>query len=136
MTLPRFTATLAAGVLFGFGLALSSMIHPEVVLGFLLFQDFGLMLVMAGAVAVASLAFNLAPRLMGKSLLGDAFRKHSSNYNLQTALGAVIFGAGWGVCGVCPGPAIANLGTGNWDLLWALCSMVLGGLVHGLQARK
>ena len=136
MTLPRFTATLASGMLFGFGMALSSMIHPEIVLSFLLFQDFGLMLVMAGAIAVATLAFNLAPRLLGKSLLGDAFHKHTSSYNRQTALGAVIFGAGWGVCGVCPGPAIANLGTGNWDLLWALGGIVLGALVHGLQAKK
>lgn len=136
MTLPRFTATLASGMLFGFGMALSSMIHPEIVLSFLLFQDFGLMLVMAGAIAVATLAFNLAPRLLGKSLLGDAFHKHTSSYNRQTALGAVIFGAGWGVCGVCPGPAIAGLGAGNLDLLWALAGIAAGALAHGWQAKR
>ncbi len=135
MSPARFLATLAAGVLFGFGMALSSMIHPEVVLGFLLLNDLGLLLVMAGAIAVALLAFNLAPRLMKTPLLGGAFHRHTSNYNRSTAMGAVLFGAGWGICGVCPGPAIANLGTGNTTLLWALGGIILGALVHGLTAK-
>jgi hypothetical protein len=50
-------------------------------------------------------------------------------------VGAALFGAGWGLCGVCPGPAIAGLGTGNWDLLWALGGISLGALAHGLRAR-
>jgi len=132
----RFAATLASGALFGFGMALSSMIHPEVVLDFLLFQDLGLLLVMAGAITVAMLAFKLAPRLMRQSVLGDAFHRHTSDFNRSTATGAVLFGAGWGLCGVCPGPAIANLGTGNWTLLWALGGIVLGAMVHGLRAKS
>ena len=48
---------------------------------------------------------------------------------------AAIFGIGWGLCGVCPGPAIAGLGTGNWALLWALGGIALGALVQGLRAR-
>ena len=131
----RFAATLASGALFGFGMALSSMIHPEVVLSFLRFQDFGLLLVMGGAIMVSLLAFNLLPWLMRTSLLGDAFHRHTSAYNRSTAMGAVLFGAGWGLCGVCPGPAIANLGTGNWTLLWALGGIVLGAMVHGLRAK-
>ena len=58
--------TLLAGMLFGFGLSLSTMINPQVVLGFLRFQDFGLMLVMGGAVLVALLAYKLVPRLMNQ----------------------------------------------------------------------
>ena len=42
--------------------------------------------------------------------------------------------AGWGLCGVCPGPAITGLGTGNWDLLWAVAGIALGALVQGLRA--
>ena len=50
-------------------------------------------------------------------------------------VGAALFGVGWGLCGVCPGPAIAGLGAGNWDLLWALAGIALGALVQGLRAK-
>ena len=129
-------ATLAAGVLFGFGLALSTMVQPEVVLSFLRFQDFGLMLVMGGAVAVTLAAYKLAPRLMGQPLLGGYFHQHVSAWNRDTLQGAAIFGVGWGLCGVCPGPAIAGLGTGNWTLLWALLGIALGALAQGWRASR
>ena len=134
-TLAHGLATLAAGVLFGFGLSYSSMIRPEVVLSFLRFEDFGLMLVMGGAVMVAMLAYKLAPRLMRRPLLDDHFHQHPSVWNRDTAVGAALFGVGWGLCGVCPGPAIAGLGAGNWDLLWALAGIALGALVQGLRAK-
>jgi hypothetical protein len=134
-TLAGTLATLAAGALFGFGLSYSSMIRPEVVLSFLRFEDFGLMLVMGGAVMVALLAYKLAPRLLARPLLDDHFHKHPSVCNRDTAVGAALFGVGWGLCGVCPGPAIAGLGTGNWDLLWALAGIALGALVQGLRAK-
>ncbi|MCJ7799877.1 MAG: YeeE/YedE family protein [Polaromonas sp.] len=133
--LPRALATLAAGVLFGFGLSYSTMIQPEVVLSFLRFEDFGLALVMGGAVMVALLAYKLAPRLMRRPLLDDHFHQHPSVWNRDTAVGAALFGVGWGLCGVCPGPAIAGLGAGNWDLLWALAGIALGALVQGLRAK-
>ncbi|MBT9476693.1 DUF6691 family protein, partial [Polaromonas sp.] len=107
-TLAGTLATLAAGALFGFGLSYSSMIRPEVVLSFLRFEDFGLMLVMGGAVMVALLAYKLAPRLLARPLLDDHFHKHPSVWNRDTAVGAALFGVGWGLCGVCPGPAIAG----------------------------
>jgi len=128
-------ATLAAGALFGFGLSVSTMIRPEVVLSFLRFQDFGLMLVMGGGVVVVLLAYQLAPRLLRRPVLDEHFRKHPSAWSRNTALGAVIFGIGWGLCGVCPGPAIAALGTANWALLWALAGIALGALAQGLRAK-
>lgn len=128
-------ATLVAGALFGFGLSLSTMIRPEIVLGFLRFQDWGLMLVMGGAVVVTLLAYKGAPRWLRQPLLGGAFQTHASAWNRDTAVGAALFGVGWGLCGVCPGPAIAGLGTGNWDLLWALGGIALGALAQGLRAR-
>jgi uncharacterized protein len=115
--LPRALATLAAGALFGFGLSFSTMIRPEVVLSFLRFQDFGLMLVLGGAVGLVLLAFQLAPRLLRRPLLGDVFQTHGSAWGRDTAVGAALFGVVWGLCGVCPGPAIAGLGAGNWSLL-------------------
>ncbi|HAU56468.1 MAG TPA: YeeE/YedE family protein [Comamonadaceae bacterium] len=135
LSVPRFLAVLAAGALFGFGLAISTMVRPEVVLSFLRFQDFGLMLVMGGAVGVTLLAYKLAPRLLTRPLLGGSFHAHPSAWNRDTAVGAAMFGVGWGLCGVCPGPAIAGLGTGNWTLLWALGGIALGALVQGLRAR-
>jgi hypothetical protein len=134
-TLPQALATLAAGVLFGFGLSYSTMIQPEVVLSFLRFEDFGLMLVMGGAVAVVLLVYQLAPRLLARPLLDDHFHKHPSVWNRDTLVGAALFGVGWGLSGVCPGPAIAGLGAGNWDLLWALAGIALGALVQGLRAK-
>ena len=131
----RGLVTLVAGALFGFGLSWSTMIRPEVVLSFLTFQDFGLMLVMGGAVCVTLLAYKLAPRFMRKPVCDDHFHAHPSAWNRDTATGAALFGIGWGLCGVCPGPAIAGLGTGNWDLLWALGGIALGALVQGWRAK-
>ncbi len=136
MSAARVLATLLAGVLFGFGLSFSTMIRPEVVLSFLRFQDFGLMLVMGGAVLVVLLAYKLTPGLLKRPLLDDHFHQHPSVWNRDTALGAALFGIGWGLCGVCPGPAIAGLGAGNWSLLWALAGIALGALVQGLAVKK
>ncbi len=135
MSAARVLATLLSGMLFGFGLSVSAMISPEVVLSFMRFEDFGLTLVMGGAVLVVLLAYQLAPRVFAKPLLDDHFHKHPSVWNRDTAVGAALFGVGWGLCGVCPGPAIAGLGAGNWSLLWALAGIALGALVQGLRAK-
>lgn len=127
---------LASGALFGFGLSLSTMVQPGIVLGFLRFQDWGLMLVMGGAMVVTLVAYQLAPRLLGRPLLGGYFHQHVSTWNRDTLLGAALFGVGWGLCGVCPGPAIAGLGTGNTDLLWALGGIAAGALAQGLRASR
>jgi uncharacterized membrane protein YedE/YeeE len=131
MSIFKFLAVLVSGALFGFGLALSSMASPEVVLGFLRFQDFGLMLVMGGAVCVTVLVYQLVPRMMGRPLLEDNFSIRPPLLDRDTILGAAIFGLGWGICGVCPGPAIAGLGTGNWDLLVALAGIAIGAYAQG-----
>lgn len=135
MTAGTALVVLASGALFGFGLSFSTMVQPEVVLGFLRFEDWGLMLVMGSAVVVTLIAYKLAPRVLGRPLLGGYFHQHVSQWNRDTLLGAALFGVGWGLCGVCPGPAIAGLGTGNTDLLWALGGIALGALAQGLRAR-
>ena len=131
MSAARWLATLLAGALFGFGLAVSTMIRPEVVLSFLRLQDFGLMLVMGGAVVVTALAYRFIPRMLRRPVLGGEFHHHPSAWNRDTLRGAALFGIGWGLCGVCPGPAIAGLGAGNWMLLYAIAGMAIGALVHG-----
>lgn len=136
MTPGRFLAVLAGGALFGFGLALSTMVKPEVVLGFLRFQDWGLMLVMGGAMGVTLVAYKLLPKLIKAPLLGGYFHWHVSHWNRDTLVGAAVFGVGWGLCGVCPGPAIAGLGTGNWSLLWALGGIFIGAGAQGFMAKS
>lgn len=132
---PKAFITLFAGTLFGLGLSVSTMVQPEVVLGFLRFQDWGLMLVMGGAAGMALLAYKLVPRVMAKPVLSDQFLTKPVSWTRDTQIGAALFGVGWGLSGVCPGPAIAALGTGNTDILWALLGIVLGALAHGLRAK-
>ncbi len=134
LTLPKAIVTLLAGALFGLGLAVSTMVQPEVVLGFLRFQDWGLMLAMGGAAGTALIAYKLVPRLIKRPLLGGKFLTQPAHWNRDTVLGTALFGVGWGLSGVCPGPAIAALGTGNTDVLWALGGIVLGALVQGWRA--
>ena len=127
--------TLLAGALFGFGLSVATMVQPEVVIGFLRFQDWGLMLVMGGAAGVTVLAYKGFPRWFEKPLLGGQFLTQPAQWNRQTQVGAALFGVGWGMSGVCPGPALASLGSGNTDVWWALLGVVLGGWVHGMSAK-
>jgi uncharacterized membrane protein YedE/YeeE len=129
-------SVLAAGVLFGFGLSYSTMIRPEVVLDFLLFRDLGLLLVLGGGALVALVAYSLVPRMLRAPLFAAAFQKHAAALNSRTIGGAALFGIGWGISGVCPGPAIAGLGAGNWPLLWAVGGIAAGAWVQGRWAGK
>ena len=131
LTAGGWVAVLVAGMLFGAGLAASSMVRPEVVLAFLRFQDFGLLLVMGAAATITAVAYAFAPRLLAKPPFGPRFGVHPSRFDRPTIVGAAIFGVGWGLAGVCPGPAIAGLGTGNFALLWSLAGMLAGAYVQG-----
>jgi uncharacterized protein len=132
----QLMAATVAGVLFGFGLSLSTMIQPRVVLNFLTQQDFGLMLVLGGAVLVTFITYRMLPQVLERPLLGGVFGQHESIMDRQTIIGAAIFGIGWGICGVCPGPAIAGLGAGSWELLYAIAGIAIGALVQGLTVRS
>lgn len=134
MKASTFVVALIAGIGFGFGLAYSGMVRPEVVLSFLRFRDFGLLLVLGGALVVAALAYSSLPKIMAKPVFGARFGKHPSEMTKRTIGGAALFGVGWGLSGVCPGPAIAGLGVGNWPLLISIVSMLAGAYVQGIVA--
>ena len=134
MSAGRLAFVLASGALFGFGLALSTMVKPEVVIDFLLWRDLGLLLVLGGAVTVTFVAYRFGPRILAKPLAGEAFQRHPSEMGALTLGGAALFGVGWGLSGVCPGPAIAAIGAGNWPVLIALAAMILGAYVQGRVA--
>lgn len=128
----RGTVVLVCGGLFGYGLGLSSMISPREVTEFLLLNNLGLMLVLGSAVGVAAVFLLLAPRGLPQPLLGGTFERNELAINLPLVLGALLFGIGWGMTGVCPGPALAGLGAKNWEMLWSLLGLLAGGLLHGL----
>jgi uncharacterized membrane protein YedE/YeeE len=123
---------LVGGLVFGFGLALSHMARPEVVLDFLQFEDLGLLFVMGGAAVVSALGFVVLPRLHNRApLTGDVYRRRLKRFDRNVLLGGVVFGAGWGLSGICPGAAYASLGIGNWPILWAIGGMFLGAYAQG-----
>lgn len=127
-----FMATLAAGTLFGFGLSWSTMIRPEVVISFLTFDDMGLLFVLGAATGLNLLVFQVLPRLRKSSFLGNAFEARPFKADRRSLIGGALFGVGWGICGVCPAPALAGLGAGNFDLLIAVVGIFIGALLHGL----
>jgi uncharacterized membrane protein YedE/YeeE len=118
-----------AGLLFGFGLLLSSMANPAKVLAFLDLAgpwDPSLALVMVGAIAAALPAFQLARRRRS-SLLGAPMQlpvKRSLDRRL--VVGSLVFGVGWGLAGFCPGPALTVLLTGNAKVLVFVAFLLLG----------
>jgi hypothetical protein len=119
------------GLLFGFGLALSGMTKPEVVLSFLQLEDLGLILVLGGAAGVTMMTMQIMPRLRSSPLLGNDFSVKDTVCDRRTIIGSVIFGIGWGLSGLCPGSAVASVGIGNYPVLVGIGAMFLGAYVHG-----
>lgn len=136
MSFADIVATLASGLIFGFGLAWSTMIRPESIIDFLTFNDFGLLLVLGSAVGINLIAYQLVPRLCRRSLLGEPFQQRPFTLDRPAVVGGVLFGLGWGICGVCPGPALTGVGAGSADLLVALASIFVGALAHGWWAGR
>lgn len=125
-------ATAASGVLFGAGLTISTMTRPESVLDFLTFRDLGLLFVLGSAVTINLLVFQLVPRIRKTALLGGVFQERPFKLDRSTLAGGAIFGIGWGLCGVCPGPALAAVGAGDGRLLVALAGIFAGAGLHGV----
>jgi uncharacterized membrane protein YedE/YeeE len=127
----RNIAIYIGGILFGFGLAYSGMTKPEIVLSFLRLEDLGLILLMGGAACVTFVAINIIPKFLKKPILGGVFKPRIRKLNWNTIIGAAIFGVGWGISGMCPGSAVASLGTGNYFIIIGLASMFIGAYLRG-----
>jgi len=133
-------ASLLAGLVFGLGLIVSGMANPAKVLGFLDLAghwDPSLAFVMAGAIAVAMVAFMVARRRT-VSFLGAEMRLPSARHiDRRLVLGSVLFGIGWGVAGFCPGPALVSLGMGEIKALVFVAAMLVGmGAFELFERRK
>ena len=134
MSASRPAVALASGVLFGAGLAVSGMADPAKVLGFLdLFGrwDPSLALVMATAIPVAWLFYRGAARA-GRAVPPPP----SARLDARLVLGAAIFGVGWGLVGLCPGPALAGALVAPPGI-WIFLAGLLGGvLAHRVLGRR
>lgn len=127
------------GLLFGVGLIISGMTDPGKVIGFLdLFGawDPSLALVMGGAILVGLLAFTIAKKRT-TTFLGGALRLPASTTIDKRLLGGgLLFGAGWGLAGFCPGPALVSLGSGQPKALVFVLAMLAGMLAFELTERR
>ena len=119
------------GLLFGWGLLIAGMTDPGKVIGFLDLAglwDPSLAFVMGGAIIVGLGAFALA-RKRTTSFLGGAMNLPSSrDIDARLIIGALVFGAGWGLAGFCPGPAIVTMGAGEIKALVFVVAMI-GGML-------
>ncbi|MDX1483455.1 MAG: DUF6691 family protein [Alphaproteobacteria bacterium] len=125
----RLAAALVSGLLFGLGLAVSQMVNPAKVQAFLDIAgpwDPSLVLVMVAGAAVAMVGYQLI-FARGKPLFADAFALPlKTEIDARLMIGAVIFGIGWGIAGLCPGPGFASLVFGHVESLFFLGAMGLG----------
>ena len=121
--------SLVSGIIFGIGLVISEMINPEKVLGFLdLFGNWdpSLAFVMIGALAVSSPLFHFIKN-KEKPICEVSFNiPNNKEINKKLILGSVIFGAGWGLGGLCPGPAISSIALINYYSITFVISMFVG----------
>lgn len=136
----RNIIALISGLVFGTGLVVSDMINPARVRAFLdLFGgawDPTLAFVMGGALLVMSAAWLIASN-RAKSLLGqDLPGQPSSIIDARLIGGAAVFGLGWGLVGLCPGPALSGLFVGGWPVLVFIAAMLAGMLGFNLAGRK
>jgi hypothetical protein len=119
----------AIGVLFGWGLIISGMSNPQKILGFLDLAglwDPSLMFVMLGALLVGLGGFYIASKRTEAFLGGALHIPTSREINKPLIIGSLVFGAGWGIAGFCPGPALVALGAGHLKALVFVVAMLVG----------
>ena len=121
--------SLLCGIVFGIGLVISEMINPEKVLGFLnIFKDWdpSLAFVMIGALIVSSPLFHLFKN-KEKPIFSSSFSiSNKKELDKKLIIGSILFGAGWGLAGLCPGPAISSIALLNMSSIIFVIAMFFG----------
>lgn len=133
----RIVAALLIGSLFGAGLAVSGMMNPGKVIGFLDVAgnwDPTLAVVMAAALAISAPGFHLTYRRSAPLLAGSFRNPAPAAIDVRLIGGAILFGIGWGIAGFCPGPAIAALSAGLWEVALFFVAMLAGMAVYARVA--
>src|SRR2546423_4372889 len=129
----RIIASLVCGLVFGAGLLISGMVQPTKVLSFLdIFGawDPSLAIVMIAALAVSVPGFVLANRRARPLLAAQSFWPTRTKVDPPLVLGAVLFGIGWGLVGLCPGPALESLATLSPGVVVFVAAMAAGMATH------
>ncbi len=136
----QIASAFAVGLVFGLGLILAGMANPAKVQGFLDITgawDPSLAFVMGGAIAVSLLPFTFAKRIQRAVLGWPMSLPTVTGIDLRLVLGSVAFGAGWGLAGFCPGPALVALGTGELKVIVFVIAMIAGmGMFELLNLRR
>lgn len=138
--MPAILTALLCGLIFGLGLVISGMTQPAKVLGFL--DVFGawdptLAVVMAAALVIAAPGLAFARRRGKPIIASENFWPTKTDIDRPLVLGAILFGIGWGIVGLCPGPAIANLASLSPRVVVFVVAMGLGMLALDLwQSRR
>jgi uncharacterized protein len=140
MNMLMLIISLFCGLIFGLGLLISGMANPQKVLGFLDITglwDPSLILVMAGAILAALLPFQWAKN-QSRSLLGQTMQlPDKTQIDRPLIVGSLLFGIGWGLAGICPGPAIVLLGLKQINAIYFVLAMLAGMWIFQiLQKRK
>ncbi|MCG7496673.1 YeeE/YedE family protein [Vibrio sp. Of7-15] len=135
------TSSLIAGLLFGFGMVLSGMVDPEKVIGFLDVTgqwDISLLFVMGGALAVFMPSYFLLIKPRNQPIATPSFSLSTiKKVDASLISGAAIFGTGWGILGICPGPALASITTGDVSIVVFIASMFIGfGIVNYVRSYR
>jgi hypothetical protein len=128
---------LLTGLVFGAGLALSDMVNPARVLAFLDVAgawDPTLAFVMAGAVAASAIGYAISRRLRAPLFGSSFFIPENRMLDRQLIGGAALFGIGWGLVGLCPGPAVAGLVFGLWQPWLFVAAMLAGMALHRIAS--
>ena len=129
----KLLAAALSGVVFGIGLAVSQMVNPGKIQGFLDVAgnwDPSLAFVMGGALVVTFLAFRLIHG-RDRPIFAARFAETGSGaIDARLIGGSVVFGIGWGMVGFCPGPAIASLAYGLTESLIFVAAMVVGAVIY------
>lgn len=130
--------TLAAGLLFGLGLAYSEMTNPAVVIGFLnIFGDWNpsLIIVMASAIAVGMIGYAIKSK-RNKPLIASKWQVPTlSHIDAKLIIGAALFGIGWGISGYCPGPGLTALVNNPSEGFYFVVALIVGSGFHQIQQR-
>jgi uncharacterized protein len=131
--LARNLLSLTAGLIFGFGLALSGMLNPARVRGFLdIFGtwDPSLAFVLGGAVVISAIGYIISRRMESPALDVAFHLPAKTSVDSHLVIGAATFGIGWGISGLCPGPAVASLSFGIPSTIAFTIAMVVGTFAH------
>ncbi|HEX5958420.1 MAG TPA: DUF6691 family protein [Hyphomicrobiaceae bacterium] len=130
--------SLACGLIFGAGLVISDMVNPGKVLGFLdIFGtwDPSLAVVMAAALLVSYVGFRIARQRAHPLFAPKSLWPAKTDIDRRLVIGSALFGLGWGLVGLCPGPALTNLATLAPGVLAFVVAMAVGMIGHDLWQR-